>query len=276
MNNLIQFIIRYSAFLLFLLLEGIAMLLVVRYNENQKSIFINSSSIISGKLNKIADDAVQYNRLDQIADSLAAENAALRERVFNLERSIQKLVPADTPLDSCILESFQLIDAQVISNSIHQRNNHFTLDKGSKDGVRTGMGVISAHGIAGIVDQVGDHYSTAISILHSAARISASIRRNQYFGSLVWKSADPGHMILEAIPRQADILIGDTIVTSGYSFIYPKGIYIGTVERFWTEGGSNYYTIEVKLHEDIARLDRVYVVNFTDTTFSEMIKDEPE
>ena len=71
-------------------------------------------------------------------------------------------------------------------------------------------------------------------------------------------------MILEAIPRQADILVGDTIITSGFSFIYPKGIFIGTVERFWTEGGSNYYTIEVRLHEDIARLNRVYVIDFTD------------
>lgn len=126
------------------------------------------------------------------------------------------------------------------------------------------MGVISPHGIAGIIDQVGERYATAISVLHSAARISASIKRNDYFGSLVWKEVDPGHMILEAIPRQADIRIGDTIVTSGFSFIYPKGIFIGTVDRFWTEGGSNYYTIEVRLQEDIAKLDRVYVVEFTD------------
>lgn len=268
MNNLLQFVIRYSAFLLFLLLEIVALLLVVRYNENQKSIFANSSSILSGKLYALADDAIQYNHLQTIADSLAAENAQLKEQVFNLERSLQKLIPADKPLDSCILEPYRIIDAQIVSNSINQRNNHFTIDRGSKDGIRKGMGVISPHGIAGIIDQVGEEYATAISILHSAARISASIKRNQYFGSLVWKEIDPGHMILEAIPRQADILVGDTIVTSGYSFIYPKGIFIGTVERFWTEGGSNYYTIEVKLHEDIARLDRVYVVDFKDQELS--------
>ena len=268
MNNLLQFVIRYSAFLLFLLLEVVALLLVVRYNENQGSIFTNSSSVFSGKLFKMADDAAQYNYLQKTADSLAAHNAQLKERIFNLERSLQKLAPVDTPLDSCLLEPFHIIDAQVISNSINQRNNHFTIDKGSKDGIHEGMGVISPHGIAGIVDQVGEGYATAISILHSAARISASIKRNQFFGSLVWKEIDPGHMILEAIPRQADILVGDTIVTSGFSFIYPKGIFIGTVERFWTEGGSNYYTIEVRLQEDIARLDRVYVVEFIDKELS--------
>lgn len=265
MNNLLQFVIRYSAFLLFLLLEVVALLLVVKYNDNQQSIFAHSSSRLSGSLYKLADDAIQYNHLQLTADSLAAENAQLRESIFNLERSLQRLVPAGKTMDSCILESYKIIDAQVISNSINQRNNHFTIDRGSEDGVRSGMGIISPHGIAGIIDQVGDRYSTAISILHSAARISAAIKRNDYFGSLVWKEIDPAHMILEAIPRQADILTGDTIITSGFSFIYPKGIFIGTVERFWTEGGSNYYTIEVRLQEDIARLDRVYVVEYTDS-----------
>jgi len=264
MNNLLQFVIRYSAFLLFLLLEVVALFLVVRYNENQKSIFAHSSSKLAGSLYKIADDAIQYNKLNRTADSLAVQNAELIERIFNLERSLQGLIPADRPLDSCILEPYNIIDAQVISNSINQRNNHFTIDKGRKDGIRTGMGVISPHGIAGIIDQVGEDYATAISILHSAARISASIKRNDYFGSLVWREIDPGRMVLEAIPRQADILVGDTIVTSGFSFIFPKGIFIGTVERFWTEGGSNYYSVEVSLHEDIARLDRVYVVEITD------------
>lgn len=264
MNNLLQFVIRYSAFLLFLLLEVVALLLVVKYNENQQSIFAHSSSKFVGNLYKLADDAIQYNGLQQTADSLAAQNAELKQKIFNLERSLQRLIPADKPLDSCILEPFHIIDAQIISNSINQRNNHFTIDRGSRDGIKTGMGVISPHGVAGIIDQVGDRYSTAISVLHSAARISASIKRNQYFGSLVWKETDPGRMILEAIPRQADILVGDTIVTSGYSFIFPKDIFIGTVERFWTEGGSNYYSVQVRLHEDIARLDRVYVVEFTE------------
>jgi rod shape-determining protein MreC len=173
-------------------------------------------------------------------------------------------VPVDKPLDSCLLESFKLIPAQIINNSINQRNNHFTIDKGTGDGIREGMGVISPQGIVGIIDHVGKQYATAISILHSAARISAAIQRNGYFGSLVWKEMDPAHMILEAVPRQADILVGDTIVTSGFSFIYPKGIFIGTVERYWVEGGSNYYTIEVRLHEDIARMNHVYVIEYTE------------
>ena len=248
--------------MLFILLEIVSLVLIVKYNNDQRSIFINSSSIFSGKLYNMADKAYEYNNLRSVADSLAAENAQLKSSVFNMQRILDRLPGEELPLDSCILEPYRIIHARVINNSINQRHNHFTIDRGSRDGIRQGMGVVSAHGIAGTIDQVGEQYSTAISILHSASRVSASIRRNKYFGSLVWKEIDPAHMILEAIPRQADILIGDTIVTSGYSFIYPGGIFIGTVERFWTEGGSNYYTIEVKLHEDIARLDRVYAVDY--------------
>src|SRR6185503_14483451 len=233
MNNLLLFVIRYSAFLLFVLLEIVALALIVHYNENQKATFLNSSTIFSSRLYKIADKAYKYSYLQVIADSLAKENAQLKSELFNLEKTIQHLPGADKPIDSCILEPFRIIDASVVNNSINQRNNHFTIDRGSIDGVRNGMGVISPHGIAGIIDHVGEKYSTSISILHSAARISASIKRNNYFGSLVWKEINPAYMVLEAIPRQADIRIGDTIITSGYSFIYPKGIFIGTVNRFW-------------------------------------------
>ena len=271
MNNLLQFVIRYSAFILFLLLEVVALTLVVKYNENQRGIYQHSSSLFSGRMYKFADNVYQYNHLQTFSDSLANENAALKEKIFNLERSVQRLLPADQPMDSCILESYHLISAQIINNSINQRNNHFTIDKGKNDSIQNGMGVISEQGIVGIIDEVGKEYSTAVSILHSAVQISAAIKRNGFFGSLVWKEADPLHMILEAVPRQADIQIGDTIITSGYSFIFPRGIYIGKVEQFWTEGGSNYYTIRIRLHEDIARMNRVYVVQYLDEN---LMKDE--
>lgn len=262
MNNLILFVIRYSAFLLFIFLETISLLLIVKYNQEQRSIFLNSSSIISGKLYNFADKAYEYNNLRSVADSLAQENAQLKADIFNLKRTLDHLPGIEQPADSCILEPYLIIPARVINNSIDQRNNHFTIDRGRNDGIRKGMGVISPSGIAGIIDETGDQFATAISILHSATRISASLKRTNYFGSLVWKEIDPSRMILEAIPRQADILIGDTVVTSGYSFIFPRGLFIGTVDKFRIEGGSNYYTVEVKLHENIARLDRVYVVEY--------------
>lgn len=260
MNNLLQFVIRYSAFLLFALLEIIAFFLVVRYNDDQRAIYLHSSARVSGRIYQAADDLYQYNRLSQVSDSLAAENARLKEHVFNLERSLQHYLPPGKPMDSCVLETFRLIDANIISNSVNQRNNHFLIDKGSRHGIQAGMGVITREGVAGIIDHVDPDYATGISVLHSASRISAAIARNNYFGPLVWKDIDPSHLLLEAVPRQAEVRIGDTIVTSGFSFVFPRGIFIGTVSRFWTEGGSNYYSIEVKLHEDLARMDRVYVV----------------
>ena len=155
MNNLLLFIIRYSAFLLFVLLEMVALTLIVRYNHDQREIFLNSSSIFSGRLYTMADKAYKYSHLQVIADSLASENAKLKTDLFNLERTFQHLSFSEQPLDSCILEPFRIIDARVINNSINQRNNHFTIDRGLRDGIRKGMGVISPHGVAGIIHRSG-------------------------------------------------------------------------------------------------------------------------
>src|SRR5687768_17565378 len=141
MNNLLLFVIRYSAFLLFLLLEIIALFLIVKFNKDQRSIFINSSSIISGKLYNVADKAYEYNNLRSVADSLAAENARLKADLYNLQRTFEHLPDGTQPIDSCLLEPFNLIPARVINNSINQRNNHFTIDRGVHDGIREGMGV---------------------------------------------------------------------------------------------------------------------------------------
>ena len=110
MNNLLQFVVRYSAFLLFATLEIIAFYLVVRYNDDQQAIYLHSSALISGRIYQAADDLYQYNRLSRVSDSLAAENAQLKEQVFNLERSLQHYLPPGKPMDSCILETFRLID----------------------------------------------------------------------------------------------------------------------------------------------------------------------
>ncbi len=135
-----------------------------------------------------------------------------------------------------------------------------TINRGLKEGVRHGMGVVDDAGIVGIVDNTSPSFSRVLSILHGSSRISASLKSSGYFGTLVWRGFNPTKMSLEAIPKHAVIHSGDTVQTSGYSHIFPQGITIGIVDTFWIDGGSNFYTIDVNLNNDLSKTDQVYVV----------------
>jgi rod shape-determining protein MreC len=264
MNNIITFLLRYSGLVFFLVLESICMYLAVQNNKRQKEIYINSANTYVGWFSEQRDDVTKYFQLNTIADSLAAENARLYSKVGNTAYS--GLIQRDSMLvkDSLdhVIQQYSFISAAVINNSVAQYNNYLTLNRGSSQGIQVGMGVISANGVVGVVRSVSPHFALVMSALHQQTKISASIKRNDFFGSLVWKQGtDPQHLILEAIPKHADLVQGDTIVTSGYSNIFPKGIKVGRLEDFSVEGGSNFYKANVRLFEDFSRIRYVYVVN---------------
>jgi rod shape-determining protein MreC len=155
---------------------------------------------------------------------------------------------------------FRIVEARVINNSIISRNNTLTINRGKSHGITPGMGVIGSNGIVGIIKSASKNFSVVLSLLHSDTRISASIRRNNFFGSLIWTGNNPKIMHLEAIPKHADLVLGDTVQTSGYSHIFPEGIIIGHIHDVSLESGNNFYTIEVALNNDLSNVHYVYVV----------------
>jgi rod shape-determining protein MreC len=258
MQNLIQFFIRFAAFFLFVLLEVVCFMLIIRQNDNQKEIFLNSSAIISAKVNKAFEGIIEYSKLQDFSDSLAIENAKLKSELYN-NRSYLELQKNER-FDTLYHQRYQTIRAQVINNSVTSRNNALTIDRGRNDQIESGMGVVDEKGIIGIVRNVRPSFSSVLSILHNASRVSVSLKRNQYFGTLLWNGFNPTKMSLAAVPKHADIRIGDTVQTSGYSHIFPKGLMVGTVDSFWIEGGSNFYTIDVSLVNDLSKVNNVYVI----------------
>ena len=170
--------------------------------------------------------------------------------------------------DSVIQDSVQTYifrDARVISNSVNQRNNYFIIDKGIAQGISPGMGVLCDDGIAGFIKSCSADYSVVMSSLHSQSMISAEIRRNSFFGTLVWNGNNTRYMQLTSVPKHADVQLGDTIQSKG-SHVFPPDIILGTVEDFNIERGSNYYDIQVELKANFSTLDRVYVIDVPDRT----------
>lgn len=254
MQNLLQFILRYSNFFTFLLLETICIYMLVTFNASQKEIYVYSSNLASGKVLNTMHNVKSYTNLSEVNDSLAAENALLRATLL----TIQKDSINAPSLDSSTL--YTLIAGEVINNNILSRHNMLTLDRGSKDGIEPSMGLIDDKGIVGIVKSVSPHYATAYSILNTSLRISAKIQRNNYFGTLIWEADDIRFMTLTSIPKHVEVRLGDTISTTEFSTIFPSNIPVGTVEEIDLPAGRNDFSIKVKLFNDLAQLNVVYAV----------------
>jgi len=261
MSNVISLFIRYSAFILFILLEIISFQLIINYNKSQKEIWANSSNRLTGGINEYVQGVEDFLQLQNYNDSLLVENAKLLETIINYRVSSKDNI-FQTFEEQDSSKDYRLIPAKVCSKTLNLRNNYMTLCKGSKDSLYVGMGVISDKGIVGIISQVSDNFSTVLMILNSESRTSAKISSKNYIGNLIWRKDNIRIMTLKDIPKHATIAVGDSVSTSGYSISFPEDIYIGKVSDYRSGSGGNSYDIDVRLLSDLSTVDYVYVVSY--------------
>ena len=255
MKELLFLLLKLRAFLLFIFLEIVCLFLVVRYNNSQRQIFISSSNAISGYFYEKNNDISTFFDLREESESIADRNARLLQQIY--QGSAQSGYIEGELVDS----QYVFRAARVINNTVSDSRNYITLDIGTKQGITPRMGVISESGIVGIIQNVSNHYSKASSILHIDGKVSAKVQSNGVTGSLQWNPGDHRIAELREIPKHYDdITIGDTIVTSGYSIVFPANHPIGTISNIDVLSGQNFYDIQVELFADLGKLDLVYIV----------------
>lgn len=258
MKGLINFIIKYHFFILFLIFESLSLFLLIRYNFYQKAAFISSSNIISGSIYKTYHSLTEYLDLKKTNSDLLWENT----RLHNMQKSSYKSGGVKTIKlnDTIYHQQYEYMPVKVINNSINRQNNYLTISKGSIQGLQPEMAVISSYGIVGVIKKTSGNFSSVISVLNINFKVSAKIKKNGYFGSLSWDGKDYTIANLNEIPLHVDILRGDTVITSGYSAIFPEGVLIGTILSFDKKSGNNFYDIKVKLSTDYKNLSVVYAI----------------
>jgi rod shape-determining protein MreC len=260
MRNLLIFITKYNAFFLFLIFEIASLIIYVKYNSFQKATFINSTNKVTGELYARSDELKGYLSLREVNDQLAKENAALRNQLRSSKYldSVNKHVVNDTVYK----QQYEYIDAKVINNSVNKRSNYITITKGSKDGVAKGMGVISNSGVVGKIVLVGEHISIVQSLLHKDSRVSAMLANNKEIGYLEWgDDLDPHKGLLVDVSNTAQPRVGEAVVTSQLSSLFPAGIAIGKVSKLNAKGAGFFLNMEVALAVDFSKLEYVYVIN---------------
>lgn len=258
MRNLIQFILKYYFFILFVLLEVLAVSLVVQHNKYHKAYFMNFKHAFEGNLSERFLNLKDYLNLRKENKQLIEENNKLYNRLArykNLSAESQNYSG-----DSLYMQQYTYIPAKVINNSTNKQYNYITLNKGSRQGIKEEMAVVSSDGVVGVVKKVSDNFSSVISVLNRQFYINAKIKKNGYFGPLSWNGKNYRQVVLNQIPHHVKVEKGDTIVTSGYSAIYPEGILIGVVSSFEMKGG-NFYEITVNLSTNFKNLSQVQVIN---------------
>ena len=258
MRNLWLFIGKYNAFFLLIIFFTISLILLVKHNSFQHARVWNSSNQLVGRSYERINEINSYLKLRKTNDSLAAENARLRNQLATSFTSDS--IKQGTVRDTTLKQQYTYTIATVINNSVHQKNNYLTINRGSKHGISKGMGVTSAKGIVGIVLNVNENFSTIRSLLHSETKVSANV--NGSIGSIVWGEGnyDPRFAYLKDIQSHLNIKKGNRVVTSEFS-MFPQGTAIGYVAETRTSKGDNSLDIKIKLDTDFATLDYVYVIN---------------
>jgi len=255
MRNLLRLIIRYHNVILFIILEVIAFMLLANFSSYQRAQIFRLKHALIGNIEERYENFSVYFSLAEENKSLAEENTYLYNQLPASYYNPFSTGFSDTSSD----KRYVFMGAKVINNSTNKQFNFIILDKGNKHGIEPNMAVICSNGLVGMVKETTENFSSVISLLNREFYPNAMIKRNGYFGYIEWTGRHFKKVILNEIPLHVDVRVGDTIITSGYSSIFPKGILIGTVEKFEPEEGI-FYRITVDLSTDFKRLSNVTVI----------------
>jgi rod shape-determining protein MreC len=256
MQQIINFIIKNSYKLLFLLLLILSLTLTITSHTYHRSEYINSANRISGSVYTKINDVNEYLSLKEKNKELASENALLKEMLFNRKDT---LITSKT-LFRNDLNNFNVVVGKVVRNSFNSRENYITINAGKALGIKTDMGVINDKGVVGIVEKTSKDFATIQSILNIKSKINAKIKNSDHFGSLVWDGKNVGFAQLIDVPRLASLRKGDSIVTGGNSDIFPENIPVGKIDKIFIDRKTNYYTINVRLFNDMTALGYIYII----------------
>jgi len=260
MQQIFNFLFKNSNRLLFLLLLCVSLLLTIQSHSYHKSRVISSANFLTGGVYEKINNVTEYLNLKTENDALALENARLKSIIFNTKDTTSIRKPEN--LKSVAPED--IIVSKVIHNTYNTLENFLTLNSGSNQGVKSDMGVINSLGIVGIIDRTSANYSTVVSILNTRSQINAKVKKSNHFGSLTWNGKSTGFVQLIDVPRLASVRKGDTIVTGGQSVIFPENINIGTINNVYIDSITNYYTLNIKLFNDMTNLGHVYIIKSKD------------
>tara|TARA_B100000965_G_scaffold392107_1_gene401238 strand:+ start:1271 stop:2086 length:816 start_codon:yes stop_codon:yes gene_type:complete len=254
MNQISQILIKHHVLFLFIILESISFQIILNNNLVQEVKFFKQINEIKGKIFSQEEKIYSYFKLKELNNELLLANTVLLNENILMKEKLEIIdsIKIDVPN--------KYVLGKVIRNSWNKKRNFLTLNIGSKHGIKKNMGVTSEHGLVGIVNNVSDNFSTVINIINTNLMISAKLKQSGYYGTLRWDGRNHTTLTLVDIPKNANCMIGDTIVTSGYSNIFPSDIIIGIIDNIVAEKHTNFLKIDVSIFTNFTNIKHAYVI----------------
>ncbi len=288
MKTLLKFFVTYGIYFIFILLEVGSLLLVVNNNNFQRSVFLTSCNGISASIYNSNHSIVEYFSLKRVNDELAVENVDLKNRLRKADNILQAILKDSLRKTTFYLNperNYTCYSAKVINNSTNKLLNYITINKGTRDGIKEEMSVISPNGVVGIVKAASRNFAVIMPLLNSNAQISCKIRSNRIMsgdsigvvkdiGSLKWDGRDSRFANMLQVPRHVNISKGDSVVTSGYSDFFPEGVFVGIIEMFEKASDDNYYYIKVRLGVNFKTVSFVQIMDYKNRIEQENLEEE--
>lgn len=251
MYNLFHFLKKYYYILLFVILEVVCIVMLMQSLPYHKRLLVNISNSISGKFFESKTNITDYFSLADENQKLIEHNKYLMTLLYRHHDTIT--------IDTANI-TYNFIPAQVINNSIYHINNYLLINKGRKDGVKKDMGVICENGIVGKVVNVSENYASVISMLHSYSVVSARFIDNQHIANISWDGDDYRFGLVKDIPYHLKLQKGDTLVTSGFSNVYPADLMIGTIEEIVDNKSEMFSSAKIRFSTNFSTLRNVYII----------------
>ena len=265
MRNIFLFIRRYAIFLCFLILQFLALWMLFKYNRFHQAAFLGVANEVTGSINTQYDKVDDYFHLREENRRVHHMNDSLMNLLrlnYNIPDTAQKVVIDSSRIDSIVkYRRYLWREAKVVNNSVGFEKNYLQLNRGAAQGIQDNMAVISSDGAAvGVVVNVSENFSQVMSLLHVQSRVTASLKKTGDYGTLEWGGKDPHHVLLRGIPKNIDVKRGDTVVTSIYSYNFPPGFRVGTIDKISSDPSTGFYDLQVRTAVNFSTIQQVFVV----------------
>lgn len=264
MRSLLDFLIKHVSWILFFIYVVASCILLFTFNPYQRSAFLGSSNRVTSTVYEMSDEVTGYFGLRRVNNELLQRYGEMELEILQLRAQLQEYqdsASVELLAEELIAhDKYDYLTARVINNSVVHNDNYITLDKGSKDGITPDMAVVNQQGVVGVVTVVNDNNAVALSLLNTKWHLSCKVKNTDCFGSLSWNARSPQYATLDELPRHIEFNTGDTIVTSGYSAIFPEGLMVGTIAGYAEQKNDNFVNLRIRLACDFYRLGSVVVM----------------